>query len=193
MPGDVARPPYAEWVMTTDALASVGKLLRRLHEAAAAVPVDRSVPWPQELADPAADPAGKTLLCHNDVSLNNVVFQDGLAVALIDFDMAAPGRPLWDVAIAARYWALLLAPASAPTRLRVLADSYGLGPQERAALPATIEQVTEVCRAFVAARVAAGDPTYVERLAARGGWERWDRLQSWMTTRRDVFTSALLS
>lgn len=69
----------------------------------------------------------------------------------------------------ARYWVPILDPASAaalypagldaPMRLRILADSYGLSPQERAELPGVIEQVTASCRAFVADRVADGDPT----------------------------------
>jgi hypothetical protein len=47
------------------------------------------VEWPRALADPA----GGTILCHNDVCPDNVVFRDGRAAALIDFDLAAPGRP----------------------------------------------------------------------------------------------------
>ncbi|MET8925366.1 hypothetical protein ABZW26_23625, partial [Streptomyces sp. NPDC004623] len=32
-------------------------------------------------------------------------------------------------------------------------------------------------RAFVARRVADGDPVYREALAGRGGWRRWDRVR----------------
>jgi thiamine kinase-like enzyme len=42
------------------------------------------------------------MICHNDVCLENVVFRDGEAVALLDFDFAAPGRPLFDLAAFAR-------------------------------------------------------------------------------------------
>ncbi|MGW5498863.1 phosphotransferase [Streptomyces olivaceoviridis] len=199
VPGDVALPPFPDWAMTKAALASVGSLLRRLHEAGAAVAVDSRVEWPRDLADPE----GGTMLCHNDVCPENVVFRDGRAAALIDFDLAAPGRPLWDIAMAARYWVPMLDPGSAaalhppgldaPARLRVLADGYGLPGRERAALPGVIEQATEVCRAFVARRVADGDPVYLQALAERGGWERWDRVQSWLVDRRETFTAALLN
>jgi thiamine kinase-like enzyme len=37
----------------------------------------------------------------------NLVFLDGRAVALIDFDLAGPGSAIWDFAAAARYWAPL--------------------------------------------------------------------------------------
>ncbi|MFE2214745.1 phosphotransferase [Streptomyces canus] len=198
VPGDVALPPFPPWVLTTTALESVGILLRRLHEAAVTTAVDTDVEWPQDLADPE----GGTMVCHNDVCPDNVVFRDGRAAALIDFDLAAPGRPLWDVAMAARYWVPMLDPVSAAgmypagldtsARLRILADSYGLSPEERAELPGVIEQATEICRAFVTRRVADGDPVYLQALADRGGWERWDRLQAWLAARRETFTLALL-
>ncbi|MDQ0798114.1 hypothetical protein QFZ58_006602 [Streptomyces sp. B1I3] len=142
------------------------------------------------------------MLCHNDVCPDNVVFRDGHAFALIDFDLAAPGRPLWDVAMTARYWAPMLDPASAdalypagldvPARLRILADSYGLSPQERAELPGVIEQATQTCRDCVADRVADGDPIHVKALTERGGWERWDRIQACLVTHRETFTDTLL-
>ncbi|MEU1166246.1 phosphotransferase [Streptomyces sp. NPDC005921] len=198
IPGDVALPPFPRWAMTRTALRSVGSLLRRLHEASATIPVAADVAWPRDLADPE----GGTMLCHNDVCLENVVFRDGRAAGLIDFDLAAPGRPLWDVAMTARYWVPMLDPESAtalhpagldaPTRLRILADGYGLSRQDRAELPDVIEQATASCRAFVADRVAGGDPVYTQALAERGGWQRWDRMQEWLVTHHERFTTVLL-
>ena len=49
-----------------------------------------------------ADPVGGEVMCHNDVCLENVVFDNGEAVALLDFDFAAPGRREFDVAAFAR-------------------------------------------------------------------------------------------
>ncbi|GAA2471617.1 phosphotransferase [Actinocorallia cavernae] len=194
IPGDVAVPPYEhqDWALGLDSLASVGRLLRQFHEASAATSAARCADdWPRTLADPHVGPSEKTVLCHNDVSMANVVFRDGRAVALIDFDMSAPGRPVWDVAVAARYWAVHAQPESAAERLRVLADSYGLSGESRAQLPATLEQVFEVARSVVAARVAEGDPRFVTLLDTRGGWQRWDRVQAWLVDNRDVFAAAL--
>jgi aminoglycoside phosphotransferase (APT) family kinase protein len=198
VPGEVALPPFPPWVMTTSALESVGLLLRRLHEVSATIAVDTDAEWSLDLADPE----GGTTVCHNDVCPDNVVFRDGRATALIDFDLAAPGRPLWDVAMAARYWVPMLDPVSATAlypagldvsaRLRILADSYGLSPRDRAGLPGVIEQATEICRAFVARRVADGNPVYLQALAERGGWERWDRMQAWLAAHCETFTVALL-
>lgn len=103
----------------------------------------------------------------------------------------------------ARYWVPMLDPGSAaavhpsgldaPARLRILADGYGLSAEDRAELPGVIEQATEVCRAFVARRVADGDPGYVRALTEHGGWERWGRAQTWLVGHRRTFTAALLN
>ncbi|GAB2606098.1 hypothetical protein GCM10027168_43810 [Streptomyces capparidis] len=125
----------------------------------------------------------------------------GRAHALIDFDRAAPGRPVWDLAMTARFRVPLLDPApageggdwerTAARRLRVLADAYGLSRPERAELPRAVEDTTAAGRAFVARRVADGHPGYARLLAGQGGWERWDRLRAWPADRREAFTSAL--
>ncbi|WP_226961928.1 MULTISPECIES: phosphotransferase [Streptomyces] len=199
VPGDVPLPPFPDWAMTEAALRSVGALLRRLHGASAALPPpDASTGWSTELADPE----GGSVLCHNDACLENVVFREGRAVALIDFDLAAPGRPLWDVAQAARYWAPMRDPRSragfypegldAIARARVLADGYGLTPRDRADLPEAIERATAVGRAFVARRVANGDPVYRRAVAEGGGWARWDRIQRWQRAQREALRGALL-
>lgn len=195
--GDVALVPYPWWSMSDKVLASVGRLVRRYHDAAAQVPLDDAVAWPRDLADPE----GGSILCHNDVCIENVVFRDGEAAAVIDFDFAAPGRPVWDLASAARYWIPVLDPASAAVtgrdhldpvrRLRVLVDAYGLGEADRGRFVDVLEQATEVGRAFVAARVGAGEPAFVSALAQHGGWDRWDRIQRWLVSNRQQFTEAV--
>jgi hypothetical protein len=85
--GDVAIPPYPSWVQTDEALASLARLMRRFHAASGQVELAGGS-W----SDDMADPEGGTVVCHNDVCVENVVFRDGVAVALLDFDFAAPGR-----------------------------------------------------------------------------------------------------
>ncbi|MFI2467276.1 phosphotransferase [Streptomyces globisporus] len=194
VPGEVAVTPYPEWAWTDDSLRSVSVLLRRMHEAAAGVPFDRAAGWPSDLADPKGATAPGALVCHNDACLENVVFRDGRAAALIDFDLAAPGRPVWDVAMAARYWAPMRGrPGLDPAhRLRVLADGYGLGRADRSALPRVIEQATAVCRAFVERRVERGDAAYTAAYE-RSGRTAWDRHQTWLAAHRPALTAALLA
>jgi Ser/Thr protein kinase RdoA (MazF antagonist) len=81
------------------------------------------------------------LVSHRDYFPGNVVFRDGLPVALIDFDLAKPTTRLYDIVNALWYWAPLRdprdrAPAFAavdiPHRVAVFADVYGMTAQQRA-------------------------------------------------------------
>ena len=100
--GQAAVSPLAEDTLTDAALVSVADLLRRYHLAAASFdPAGYS--WPRPI--PARFRTG--LVSHNDVHPANLVFRDGRAVALIDFDLAGPGSAAWDFAAAARSWAPL--------------------------------------------------------------------------------------
>ncbi len=107
VPGDVGLPPYPAWVADDDVLVSVARLQRRLHEAAAGfvAPADAVTGIPY--LPPSA--AG-TLVCHNDLCVENVVMRDGRAVACIDFDYAAPVDRRFDIAVAARHWVPLWSP-----------------------------------------------------------------------------------
>ena len=105
--GAVPVPPYPHWAQTDTALASIAALMRRLHDAAQGFD-GAGASWSTEMADPdlgsAAGPTAedRVVVCHNDVCLENVVFRDGVAVGLLDFDFAAPGRPGYDLAQMAR-------------------------------------------------------------------------------------------
>jgi hypothetical protein len=96
------------------------------------------------------------VLCHNDVAWDNVIFREGRAAALIDFDFDAPGRPLWDVAQFARMCIPIdddataaqmgWEPSDKPARLRAIADAYGLDRFLRAALPGVMAPVDRSAR-----------------------------------------------
>ncbi|WP_323747939.1 aminoglycoside phosphotransferase family protein [Catenulispora rubra] len=197
--GEVALLPYPAWSMTDAALRSVGVLLRRFREASSAIPLEPGVRW----ATDWADPRGGTVLCHSDVCVENVVFRDGEAYGLIDFDMAAPGRPLWDVAMAARYWVPMLDPETAARfpsyvgldsvrRLRILADGYGMSAEDRTQLLSVVEEVVVLERADYAARVKAGDAAFVKAFHDHGGWAACDRLQAWLADQSATFLAALI-
>jgi len=196
IPGDVALPPYPSWVQSDDALASVATLLRRFHDASGLVEIAGS-DWSPEMADPF----GGLVVCHNDVCLENVVFRDGQAVALLDFDFAAPGRPVFDLAAFARMCVpvddplsasrLGWAPADAPRRVAVIADAYGLDGRGRRELVALIGDSIEAGGRFLQRRIAAGDQNFVRMWAEIGGMERFDRRRRWWAERRDAFAAAL--
>jgi hypothetical protein len=148
-----------------------------------------------------ADPRGGPVICHNDVCLENVVFRDGDAVGIVDFDFAAPGRPIVDLAHCARMCVPIDDDVNAarqgwtdpdrPTRLRLVADVYGLDGGERRELVDTVGATIARGGAFVRRRVAAGDPNFIKMWNEMGGERRFDRRRQWWEEHRAVFVAAL--
>lgn len=195
--GDVPLPPYPQWARSDEALASTVRLIREMHDASTQIDL-ASGSWSNEMADPL----GGSVLCHNDVCLENVVFRDGRAVALLDFDFAAPGRRVFDVASFARMCVPIDDEVNAgrlgwtdgdrPSRLRLVADAYGFDTVVRAELLKILDHAIESGGGFVRRRVEASDPGFVEMWEAMGGAERFDRRRVWWKDHRRAFEAALL-
>jgi hypothetical protein len=194
--GDVPLPPYPAWAQFDDALGSIAGLMREFHHASLRCDFAGSE-WSDELADPVGGP----VVCHNDVCLENVVFRDGVAVGLIDFDFAAPGRPTYDLAQFARMCVpvdddlsasrLGWEPSDRPPRLRLVADTYGLAADERLELVQILDQTLPRGGEFVRRRVEAGDPNFIRMWKEMGGAERYARRRDWWTEHRSKFIEAL--
>ena len=194
--GEVPVPPFPAWSQSDLALASTVRLLRGLHDAGGGFDASGHQ-WATDLADPR----GGTVMCHNDVELSNVVFRDGLAVALIDFELAAPGRPVFDLAHLVRLCVpiedevdqerLGWVPADRPARLRLVADSYGLSPEGRAHLLAAIPEAMDRLDAAVRRRVDAGDANTLALWNEVGGAERYARRRRWWAAHVSDFAGAL--
>lgn len=196
IPGDVPVPPYPAWAQTDAALVSIATLLARFHQASRAFdPTGHT--WSTEMADPA----GGAVVCHNDVCLENVVFQDGVAIALLDFDFSAPGRPVYDLAQFARMCVpidddinstrLGWGDIDRPTRLRLVADAYGLLIQGRSELLDILDDSIARAGEFVRRRVEAGDVNFLTMWNDMGGAERFDRRRQWWSEQRGKFARAL--
>jgi aminoglycoside phosphotransferase (APT) family kinase protein len=133
------------------------------------------------------------VICHNDVFPENVVFRNGRVVALIDFAMAAPGRPLWDVAIAAELWCPHGDPARRDqhpadldgiARFGVLTRGYGLEPDLAEPLVDTVVEERAHAHANIRAEIAAGNESWIRNWAAAGGDERADADDAWISAHR---------
>lgn len=148
-----------------------------------------------------ADPDGGSMICHNDVCLENVVFREGRAIGLLDFDFAAPGRPIRDLAAFARMCVPIDDDVNAvrlgfqeidrPVRLRLVADTYGLDTSERQELLGHLDQSMRDGGAFVKRRADAGDPNFILMLQEMGGTERYERRLRWWEGSRHLLHSAL--
>jgi len=181
--GEVPVPPYPDWALTDDALVSVAELLRRYHDAVASFDPS-GLDWPR--AVPQAF-AGR-LVCHNDPNLDNVVFTEGRAAALIDFDLAGPGTAAWDVACAVRLWTPLRAEPDLPAplrgralqRLRTFADAYGLSARERDRVPAAVRWAHDWSYDVVRDAVDAGHGGFGRLWHVDGGRARARRSARWL-------------
>lgn len=199
--GDVAVPPFPAWSQTDEAVASVARLLARFHAAAARVDTAGSR-WSAEMVDPGAPTSpDRLVLCHNDVCLENVVFRDGVAVALLDFDFAAPGRAVHDLAAFVTMCVPVdddrsasangFLPADRAARVRRAADAYGLDRAGRTELLTILDDRIARGGEWLRAKAEAGHPGFLAMWASIGGQERFDRRRRWWAATRPRFVAAL--
>jgi mannitol 2-dehydrogenase len=182
IPGEAVVEPYQAWALTDEALVSVAELLRRYHDAVASFDATRHR-WPHPI--PVAFRGG--VVSHNDPNLDNVIFDGGRAVALIDFDLASPGSAVWDVACAARLWAPLRDDMDVPeqlrgrslSRLRTFVDAYGLPQRDRARVVDALVHAHDWCYRVVRTAVVRGHEPF-GRMWREGGEQRADRTRRWI-------------
>jgi hypothetical protein len=191
VPGQAVTAPAPAWGLTDDALRSVGRLLRRFHDATAAFD-----PAPYRWSHAAPAPFDGHGIAHNDPNLDNVVFRDGRAVALIDFDLAGPGSPVWDVAAAARLWAPLRDPADVPharslDRLRLFLDAYGLPSDQRGRVIDALVEAHEWCYRIVRGALRIGHEPF-ERMWRDGGEAKAARTRAWLVAHDDEMRNAVI-
>jgi hypothetical protein len=154
--------------------------------------------WSDEMADPSGGP----VICHNDVCPENVVFRDGVAVALLDFDFAAPGRPLHDLAQLAKMWVPLDTDDDAARfgrggldpfrRLRLVADGYGVPPDRTEFLDVVAHSIADArTGGFVRRQIERGHPAFITMAETMGGLDRYERRHLWFEANRQRFADAL--
>ncbi|KAB8191503.1 phosphotransferase [Nonomuraea phyllanthi] len=147
IPGEVAGRPRPAWIADEERLASVGRLVRDCDNAAAGFVIPEGVQPSRAFSEPPgmppAPPYPAEVVGHMDYTPDNIVFRDGKAVALIDFDLAKPTTRVDEVANAMMYWAPLCDPIDADPllrevdvarRCRILADAYGMSDVDRSRL-----------------------------------------------------------
>ena len=191
--GTAVMPPYSSWSLTDSALVSVAVLLRDYHQAVTTFD-PTPYAWPPS---PPTEFAGE-LVSHNDVNLDNVVFRDGCAVALIDFDLASPGSRVWDVACAARLWAPLrpdqyiddVRRGRALDRFRLFVDTYGVTDTDRHRLLTAVLQNHEWCYDVVGTAAASGHAGFSEYWAG-GAMQRAEATRQWYLDNQERLRAVL--
>jgi hypothetical protein len=199
--GEVAGRPHPPWVADEDRMLSVARLVRAYDDAVESFGIPPDLPPPFEppglpdLADPVE------LVGHQDITPENVVFRDGRAFALIDFDLARPVSRAREVVNLLLWWAPLgpdadLDPAyrglDRPHRCRLIVDAYGLSRPDR----------IRVMELAIALNERAWHLMKYRAETLGGGWQRmWSdgvgdkirRRQTWLEAHADSITTSLLS
>jgi hypothetical protein len=131
--GDVPGSPVEPWAAADGVLPGVARLVRRLHDASVGfvAPERAAQPGRPQPLFPADEPR---IVAQRDVTPQNTVFRDGLAVGLIDFDLSDWTTRSVDLANTAMHWIPLSDPVDrdpvyadvdVAARLRLLLDGYG--------------------------------------------------------------------
>jgi hypothetical protein len=171
-----ARQPAG--VTSRASLRRVGELVREFHELTA-----------------GTDLAGSDeVVCHNDLSPRNTIYRDsgtGLRpVAFIDWDLAAPGRRIHDVAhVCWQYLGLgpdLKDVATTAALMQVICDGYGLA--DRSELVSTILWRQDRCWRGISDGAKAGEPAMLSlREGGAVGFvqaaHRWTQQHRWALER----------
>lgn len=166
-------------------LLSVGALLRELHDSTAGIASGIAATLRDSL-----DPSGiREVVCHGDAGPGNIVFRNGIAFALIDWEMVAPGRRSWDLATALRYWAPLRNPANKkPAELLLdpiqrgewFLDGYSASDELRSETVRLLPPNQKIQAEYVIARIKARGEAVYEEWVAGGGIRRIELDEVWL-------------
>ena len=175
VPGARPWPPLGK-LLSTSVVASAARLLREYHDA-----VDGWAPSECQWQVAPVNVGAPEVICHNDLAPWNFLTLGGGVVAFVDWDAAAPGPRVWDLAYLAYTCVPLAAPAYLPAmgwpagvdrvgRLRALRDGYGC----------TDEQWCDVLTTVPRRLAAAYETVRTWAAEDRPGWRaQWELSEPW--------------
>jgi Ser/Thr protein kinase RdoA (MazF antagonist) len=175
-------------LLTAGELGRLGDLIREMHDAAESFRPPPSPRWWVVIA-----PDREDLICHHDLAPWNLV-RDGDRWVFIDWDGAGPGSRLWDLAYAANSFVPFAEggdPVLDGSRLRALADGYGLDEQQRRAFPALIAAHTRGMFDLLRTSSLTGEQPWA-RLYAEGHGRYWGAAADYIEAHLGWWTAVLL-
>jgi hypothetical protein len=190
IPGAVAWPDNVHLLDGDDQLRRVARLIREFHDAVAGFRPPPDAEW--QALIPAE---GSGIIAHHDLAPWNLVIGEQ-QWAFIDWDCAAPGSRLWDLAYAMHGFVPLSANpgyqrGDAPRRMRLLADEYGLRQAQRELLVPMLARRTLAMHEFLARQAARGAQPWA-RLWRQGHGAAWRADTDYIAEREDSWRRAML-
>ncbi|WP_088013794.1 phosphotransferase [Gottfriedia acidiceleris] len=169
--GEAGNYPLKEYMWSDSVLIEIAKMLRLYHDSVSDFSFDHS--W-QPLDN---TPQPFEVLCHNDFAPYNTIFNDEKPVGIIDFDVAAPGPRLWDIAYILYTWVPLSRFSVLPTdstkqRVRLFFDSYGLEITEDW-LNMVLLRLEGLCK-YMKRKASEGDVTF-QKMIDEGHLEHYQK------------------
>lgn len=190
IPGHVAIPPFPAWSASEELLLSVAELQHRYHGAVADFRAADGTIWGD---GPAPGEYAGSLVCHNDLCLENVVVRAGRAIGFIDFDFARPVDRVWDIAIAIRHWVPMWDPLDLDEhhaaldkveRCRHFFDAHRLARSERTRTLDALLAFSDRALIFVRTKAESGHTGH--RAQWDAGYEAKNRrAHAWVTKNRE--------
>jgi GNAT superfamily N-acetyltransferase len=170
---------------SVEGLRRAVRLIRAFHDLSARLVGYIDGPWNEDYHDPAANPE---IICHNDLAAWNLVAGDS-GWTFIDWDLAAPGRRIWDLGTAVISF-IPLFPSSqlgddeTAERLRLFSRTYGFSEGAESELLAAAVQRAQWEANILRTRGRAGVEPWAS-LLREGHGEVWASTAEHIQTHQD--------
>ncbi|MBA9029315.1 phosphotransferase [Peribacillus huizhouensis] len=182
--GEAGNYPLKKYMWSNDALKEIAKMLRLYHNAVSDFPIEES--W--RPIDNTPQPF--EVLCHNDFAIYNIIFNHEKPVGIIDFDLAAPGPRLWDIAYTlytcvplsrlyhtetgeAVYYEPLKDADRIKQRVKLFFESYGIEGMEKGFLEMVLLRVEGLCKTMQR-KAEEGDSAF-QKMIDEGHFEHYQK------------------
>lgn len=94
VPGRSAHEPWPRALRTESGLIAVARMVRAFHDAARTYRPPLDAVWRTGPGQPGVG----QIIIHGDLTPANLIFRHGQPVAIVDWDLAEPGLPIYDLA-----------------------------------------------------------------------------------------------
>jgi Phosphotransferase enzyme family len=190
IPGTIPWPNNFHLLDPDGRLRRVARLIRDFHDA-----VTGFCPPPDPRWQALIPAEGTGIIAHHDLAPWNLVISPR-QWAFIDWDTAAPGSRLWDVAYALHGFVPLSANpryqrGNPAHRMRLFADAYGLDQAQRQELIPMLARRTKAMHDFLAEQAARGNQPWT-RLWHEGHGRAWGTDTEYIARREGTWHRALL-